>query len=110
MIKMNPVQSSNVVAIGHDGKNVMRVQYRGDSFYNFEGVSIDDFNELQKSKSVGSHLHRMGVKGTKIIMTKCPECGKVAMMKVGPDGGDVKGDSMDVDCCQCQSCGNFEPF
>lgn len=105
MIKMDKVQSSNVVAIGHDGKNVMRVEYRGDSFYDFQGVSADDFDKLQKAKSVGSHLHRMGINGTKIITSKCPECGKIAMIKV-----DAGGEPMDVDHWQCQSCGHLDSF
>lgn len=107
-MKMEKVESSNVVAIGHDGKDVMRVQYRGDSFYNFEGVTPEGFDKLQKAKSVGSFLHKMNVKGTKIITVKCPECGRIAMMQVGSDGGDVDGEPMDVDHWQCQSCGHFE--
>lgn len=108
MIKLEPVESSNVVSIGHDGKKLMRVQYRGDSFYDFEGVTPEGFDKLKNAKSVGSFLHKMNVKGTKIITAKCSECGKVAMMQVGADGGDVDGEPMEVDHWQCLSCGHFE--
>lgn len=108
MIKMESVISSNVVAIGHDGKDMMRVEYRGDSFYDFEGVTPEGFDKLKNSKSVGSFLHRMNVKGIKIIMTKCPECGKVAMMQVGAEGGDVDGEPVEVVHWYCQSCGHLE--
>ena len=102
MIKMEKVKSSNVVAIGHNGKDVMRVEYRGDSFYDFEGVTPEGFDKLKNSKSVGSFLHKMNVRGKKIKTAKCQECGKVAMMNVGFDDG--------VDHWQCLSCGDFKTY
>lgn len=70
-MEMQKVESSNVLEIGHDGKETMRVLYAGkgrmeNCLYEFEEVSTDDFDKLQKAKSVGSHLYRMGVKGVKI--------------------------------------------
>ena len=77
---MQKVESSNVNAIGHDGKETMIVEYRGQSFYGFKGVFADAFAELEKAESVGSHLHKMGIKGTKIPTTHiesfCPQCNK----------------------------------
>jgi predicted RNA-binding Zn-ribbon protein involved in translation (DUF1610 family) len=104
-MKMNKVASSNVVAIGHNGKETMNVQYRGDSLYKFEGVSVDAFTALQKAKSVGSSLHKIGIKGTRIPTSKCPECKRSMMIAVDSVSGEVGADHY-----QCQACGNFEPF
>lgn len=70
-IQMVKVVSSNIVSVGHDGKETMHVLYAGkggreDTLYEFEGVSADAFGKLLNAKSIGSHLYRMNVKGTKV--------------------------------------------
>jgi len=94
-MKMNKVQSSCIVAIGHDGKEEMRVKYKGLSFYSFKGVSVKDFKTLQSAKSLGSCLHKMGVKGTKMATSKCSICMKVSIQ-------------IDEANTECQTCGHLE--
>ena len=64
-MKMEPVTSSNVTHIGHDGKD-MRVTYKGGTTYHFKGVSKAAHDKLMKSESKGSHLAKMGIKGVKL--------------------------------------------
>jgi hypothetical protein len=54
-----PVVSSNVASVAHDpATNTLEVRYRNDGTYQYADVSAEDFDRLQKAKSVGSHLHQ----------------------------------------------------
>jgi len=58
MIKVN---SSNVIAIGYDGKD-LHVQYAGGT-YVYENVSRQLFEDLKKAESKGKFMNEF-VKGT----------------------------------------------
>lgn len=70
-MKLQPVQSSNVQAIGYDpAKHVMHVQFRGGATYAHEGVSPDQHQAFMDSPSKGKHYHatfkdKFGVKKVK---------------------------------------------
>ena len=53
-----PVDSSNVVSIGHDPKtNTLEIEFRGGSVYQYHGVDKDKHAALLNAKSIGSHFH-----------------------------------------------------
>ena len=56
--------SSNVVAVGHDGKSALVVLYKAGGLYEYTPVSSEEHNECMKSPSVGTHLARV-IKPTK---------------------------------------------
>lgn len=64
-MKMNPVDSSSITHIGHNGDQ-LQVKYKNGTTYQFDGVSPDIHEKLMKSPSVGKHLHSLGLKGKKI--------------------------------------------
>jgi KTSC domain len=64
-MEMNPVKSSNITHIGHDG-TTMRVTYKSGDTYEFNGIPPHDHAKLMAADSKGSHLFKMGVKGVKV--------------------------------------------
>jgi hypothetical protein len=52
---MKPVTSSNIAAIGHDGK-AMIVQFKNGGMYMYDGVPADTFNEAMVAESIGRFL------------------------------------------------------
>lgn len=46
------VQSSNIAAIGHDGKT-LEVEFTNGSVYQYEGVSAETFRKFSESESKG---------------------------------------------------------
>lgn len=64
-LKMQPVESSTVEAIGHDPEtNTLHVQFKGtDETYRYSNVSTEKHRELMASPSKGRHLakHIKGV-------------------------------------------------
>jgi hypothetical protein len=82
-IKMKPVESSNIRAIGHDPTAPsLIVEFKSGDFYEYEGVSETKFAELEASESKGKFLIRhikpnyackkLDLKPEK---GKCPKCG-----------------------------------
>ncbi|MCK4793776.1 MAG: KTSC domain-containing protein [Desulfobacteraceae bacterium] len=63
-MKMKPVTSSHVTAIGHDGNNTMEVHFKGDRKYKYENVSAEDFAVIDASDSTGIALRQLGATGT----------------------------------------------
>jgi hypothetical protein len=56
-VKMVPVSSSNVQAIGYDETNqVLYVRFKNNTLYSYQGVPIAEFYGLQNASSVGSYL------------------------------------------------------
>lgn len=54
---MQPVDSSSVSHIGHDG-NTLHVTFKGSGkTYAYPCVTVNDFNALRAAKSVGKHLN-----------------------------------------------------
>ncbi len=57
-IALNPVKSSQIEQIGHCcDTNTLAVKFKsGGSTYHYHSVSAQQFADLQKSESIGSHL------------------------------------------------------
>jgi KTSC domain-containing protein len=57
--EMQPVNSSNVAAIGYDSADeVVYVQFLNGSRYAYKGVPEHEFERLKMAASVGSYLNR----------------------------------------------------
>lgn len=57
-MKITPVKSSNIEAIGHDPvSQTLHVKFKNGSHYTYEGVSAEKHNALDKAESVGKHLN-----------------------------------------------------
>lgn len=63
-MQMHCCDSSSVEEIGHKN-GVLRVKYKSGGTYDFHGVSEAQFHELKGAKSVGKHLHGMGLSAGK---------------------------------------------
>lgn len=58
-VKMIPVSSSNILAVGYDEDNeIVHVQFLNNSEYIYKGVHQHEFDGLLNAPSVGSYLHR----------------------------------------------------
>ena len=64
-MKMHPVESSNVAAIGHENET-MHVQFRHGGTYAYQGVTAEGFKKLSEAPSIGGFLNKMNVKGVKL--------------------------------------------
>ena len=59
MPEMQPVNSSNVAAVGFDATNqTVYVQFLNGSIYAYKGVQEHEFENLRTAPSVGSYLNR----------------------------------------------------
>lgn len=55
---MQPVESSNVSAVGYDpDSQTLHVEFKGGSRYEYAGVPPEAHAELMQSDSIGRHLH-----------------------------------------------------
>lgn len=132
-IKLEPVTSSNVEAIGYDSETkTARVRFKGGGTYRYEGVSPELFESVRTSPSIGKAVHA--------TLKKCPTS------KEGPDvdvpktwhksvtldrvveacerrsqsldnpgiciacGTDVEGVEPDAEMYKCESCGEEAVF
>lgn len=59
-VTLSPVKhSSQIDSIGHDAaSNTLAVKFKQGGVYHYHGVSAEQFAEIQKAKSLGSHLHQ----------------------------------------------------
>ena len=58
MITLIPVQSRNLVAIGHDPiANVMHVKFKDGSIYEYRDVTAHEHVTLLGASSLGAHFH-----------------------------------------------------
>ena len=65
---MHKVKSSNIAAVGHDGKS-LHVEFTNSSKYRYDGVPSTVARDLRSAKSVGQHfmVHvRSKFKGVKV--------------------------------------------
>lgn len=59
MIELNPVDSSQIKAIGHDpNTNTLAVQFHSGQTYHYDNVDAVKFQALRDAPSVGKHLHQ----------------------------------------------------
>lgn len=68
-MEMIPVESSNIESVGHDGKETLRVTFKGSGSYDYIGVTEDEFLALLNAPSVGKAygaLTRGKLKGIKL--------------------------------------------
>ena len=62
-IKMTPVMSSNIVALGYDKENkILRVIFKGNSSYLYFNVEEEIYNNLAQSESKGKTLNESVVR------------------------------------------------
>ena len=62
-IKMTPVISSNIVALGYDKENkILRVIFKGNSSYLYFNVEDEIYNNLAQSESKGKTLNESVVR------------------------------------------------
>ena len=55
---LQPVESSNIAAVGHDPEtNTLRVQFRSGQVYDYQDVPAEVHAALINASSIGSHLH-----------------------------------------------------
>ncbi len=52
-IKLNPVKSSNVAEVGHEG-STLAVKYLSGGSYHYHGVTAQQYESLLKAKSIGA--------------------------------------------------------
>lgn len=58
MIKLTPVESSMIEAIGHNQETkILRVLFKNGVMYDYAGVSEEKYNEFKNSKSIGKEFH-----------------------------------------------------
>jgi hypothetical protein len=62
-VQLEEVSSSYCKALGHDGGEVMVVQYSSGKFYRFYGITASQFADIMNSASIGRAIHQIGVKG-----------------------------------------------
>lgn len=59
MIEMNPVESSNIQAVGYDqDKEVLVIDFNSGTTYEYKNVPFDIFQGLMDADSVGSYFHK----------------------------------------------------
>lgn len=61
-IDMIPVESSNVAAFGHNGGDILRVEFKNGSAYDYHGITGDEFIDLVNADSPGKAYNAL-VKG-----------------------------------------------
>lgn len=55
-MKMRPVKSSNIEAVGFEGAEMV-VHFKNGTQYRYKGVAPEDYEHFVGSKSVGKHFH-----------------------------------------------------
>lgn len=55
-MELQPVKSSNIDAVGHEG-DVLTVQFRNGVKYRYSGVPADTFENLMKADSIGKFVN-----------------------------------------------------
>lgn len=63
-MQMHSVESSSISEVGHEG-NTLRVRYKNGGVYDFQGITSMQFSHLKEAKSIGKHLHGLGLKGVR---------------------------------------------
>lgn len=63
-MKMQPVKSSNIVAIGYKNRT-LQVEYKNGT-YRFEDVSEETYNKLMAADSKGKFLAGLKLKGARV--------------------------------------------
>jgi hypothetical protein len=53
---MERVKSSQLSEIGHDGQHLF-ARYAGGSLYRFKDITVEQYNALRASKSIGAHMN-----------------------------------------------------
>ena len=60
-----PVESSNIVSVGHEGDS-MQVTFRHGGTYEYSDVAKDQFDRMLAAESAGKFLNSWGIKGVKL--------------------------------------------
>lgn len=58
-VKLNPVKSSNLTAVGYNAEEkTLVVLFHSGQTYGYSPVSLDTYNELLTAESVGKYLNQ----------------------------------------------------
>lgn len=58
-MKLEPVKSSNIEAVGYDGSEQrLTIEFKDGAQYCYEKVPEKTFNELHKAESVGTYFYK----------------------------------------------------
>ena len=64
---LEPVSSGHIESIGYDpDQELMVVRFKSGDEYAYNNVSFDQFESIREAPSVGSALHRSGLRGNKL--------------------------------------------
>jgi hypothetical protein len=70
-LKLTPVESSHVAAIGYlEDQSVLLIAYKDGSLYARPGWTPDAYDLLMRSPSIGKALHACAGAGPAILITK----------------------------------------
>jgi hypothetical protein len=59
MIHTTPILSSMIAEIGHDNETrTLRVKFKKGEIWEYSDVPPEEFEQLKKAESVGSHFHK----------------------------------------------------
>lgn len=56
-IKLVPVTSSQIAAIGHDGETTLAIQFKRGGIYHYKNFSREKFVEFATAPSIGSYFY-----------------------------------------------------
>lgn len=65
-MKMIPVSSGHISAMGHDGAQEMHIKFKSGETYEYSPISEDEFLEILNAPSIGRKLSQCGIVGSKI--------------------------------------------
>ena len=58
-ISLKPVSSSNIDSIGYSiATETLRVQFKTGAIYDYEGVPVEVYQQMQNASSVGCYLNK----------------------------------------------------
>lgn len=61
-MELKPVESGNIAAIGHDGKD-LGVRFKSGGEYRYADVPEDVYKEIVAAKSIGGAFHKKIISG-----------------------------------------------
>lgn len=58
-MKLTPVQSSQINAIGHSAAaKVLRIEFKNGDLYEYQNITTEIFDALKNAPSIGSHFYK----------------------------------------------------
>jgi hypothetical protein len=66
---MERVKSSSIAEIGHDGQHLF-ARYAAGSLYRFKDITVEQYNTLRASKSIGAHMNTYIIPKAKGVLVR----------------------------------------